>query len=370
MISTVERTAYELAQTIRLGWYGGQSTLSTRWSARKPAPPELAAKMPSRAALLASRDRLIDREIANLEAGYYRMPRRLVGNPLASLRRSLLYFADLGRVNERLRAGTDTALAPPDGRRYPAYYLRAFHHQTDGYLSARSAALYDHQVEVLFGGVGDVMRRQALVPLYDYIAEGRRIADLSLIDIACGTGGFLAEVKHNYPRLRVTGLDISPYYLAEARRRLAPWSRVTLIEAAAEEADLAPASFDVATCIYLFHELPREVHGAVARSIARLLRPGGVCVFLDSLQLGDVPEFDALLRYFPIAFHEPFYADYLEQDLEAVFRAAGLEPLSCELAHFSRVMTLKKRLPVERPLRGILRGPTSGPIGHGTRIDG
>lgn len=342
MLSSVERAAYEFAQAIRLGWYGGQSNLSTRLSARVPAPPELAAAMPSRATLLASRRRLIERELANLDAGYYRLPRRLVANPLASLGRSIAYFADLGRVNERLRRGGETALAPEDGRRYPDYYLRAFHHQTDGYLSHRSAALYDHQVEVLFGGVAAVMRRQALVPLHRYIAEGRRIGDLKLIDIACGTGGFLAEVKHNYPRLRVTGLDISRYYLAEAQRRLSAWSRVAFVEAAIEEAALAPAGFDVATCIYLFHELPPALHRRAAEAISNLLRPGGLLVFVDSLQPGDVPEFDALLRYFPIAFHEPFFAGYLEQDLEAVFDAAGLKRESLELAHFSRVMTLRK----------------------------
>ncbi len=342
MIGGIERAAYGLAQAIRLGWYGGQSRLSTRLSERVPAPPELAAAMPSRAALLASRRRLVERELGHLEAGRYRMPRSILGNPLAALGRSLRYFADLGRVNERLRDGAATSLAAPDGQRYPDYYLQAFHHQPEGYLSPRSAVLYDHQVEVLFGGVGDMMRRQALVPLYDYIAQGRRIAEMSLIDIACGTGEFLAEVKHNYPRLRVTGLDVSPFYLAEARRKLADWSRVALVESAIEDADLPPDSFDVATCIYLFHELPRAIHAPVARAIARLLRPGGLLVFVDSLQLGDVPEFDALLRYFPIAFHEPFYADYLAQDLDSVFRAAGLVPQSLDLAHLSRIMTLSK----------------------------
>jgi len=342
MLTGVERATYELVQAVRLAWYGGQSRLSTRLSARIPAPPELAAAMPSRAALLASRRRLLERELANLEGGYYRLPRGLLANPLDALRRSIAYFADLGRVNERLRNGADTALTPSDGRRYPDYYLRAFHHQTDGYLSDRSAALYDHQVEVLFGGVGDVMRRQALVPLHRYIAEGRRVSDLRLIDVACGTGEFLAEVKHNYPRLRVAGLDISPYYLAEARRRLAEWSRVSLVEAAVEHAELPAESFDIATCIYLFHELPSALHGRVARAIARLLRPDGLLVFVDSLQLGDIPEFDALLRYFPIAFHEPFYAGYLKQDLERVFRSAGFELVSLEHAHFSRVMALRK----------------------------
>jgi hypothetical protein len=48
---------------------------------------------------------------------------------------------------------------------YPSYYLQNFHHQTNGYLSDLSANLYDLQVELLFGGTADPMRRRILAPL-------------------------------------------------------------------------------------------------------------------------------------------------------------------------------------------------------------
>src|SRR5262249_35081692 len=228
-----------------------------------------------------------------------------------------------------------------EAERFPDYYRRAFHHQTDGYLSEKSARLYDYQVEILFGGAADVMRRQALVPIYEFLRD-RRIADCRLIDIACGTGRFLTFVKDNYPRLSVTALDVSPYYLAEARRNLKPWSRVEFLEAAVESAASPAASYDIATCIYLFHELPAEVHAQAARPIARLLKPGGRFVCLDSLQIGDRPEYDALLESFPLAFHEPYYADYLRQDLAGLFGAAGLTVEQVDLAYLSRVMVLRK----------------------------
>src|SRR3546814_9909933 len=53
------------------------------------------------------------------------------------------------------------------------------------------------------------MRRQALVPLAEHFRT-RRIREARLLDIACGTGRFLTFVKDNYPRLAVTGLDLSP----------------------------------------------------------------------------------------------------------------------------------------------------------------
>ena len=48
---------------------------------------------------------------------------------------------------------------------YPEYYMRNFHYQTDGYLSALSAELYEHQVEMLFSGTADPMRRALLSPM-------------------------------------------------------------------------------------------------------------------------------------------------------------------------------------------------------------
>ena len=48
---------------------------------------------------------------------------------------------------------------------YPDYYLQNFHHQTDGYLSDYSAGLYDIQVEILFNGTADAMRRRIISPL-------------------------------------------------------------------------------------------------------------------------------------------------------------------------------------------------------------
>jgi ubiquinone/menaquinone biosynthesis C-methylase UbiE len=341
-LSPLQRTAYRLSQNLRAGWFGAQYALTQRLSDPIPMPAHLKAAMPSTKTLTADRAALIERDLANIEAGFYRLPHDLIESPAAALRRSLDYFADLPAVNRRRRGEAGPILETGEAAGYPDYYRQAFHHQSDGYLSDRSARRYDYQVEVLFGGAADAMRRQALVPIHHFLSA-RRTADCRLIDIACGTGRFLTFVKDNYPRLAVSALDVSPYYLAEARRNLEPWSRVAFIEAAVEAMDLPAESHDVATCIYLFHELPAELHEVAARSIARILKPGGLFVFVDSLQRGDRPDYDALLESFPLAFHEPFYADYLRQDLADVFAHAGFALERVELAYLSRVMVLRRR---------------------------
>ena len=141
------------------------------------------------------------------------------GNPLDGLRRAADFFADLSAVEARRHgAAADVLLRDPEAERYPRYYRRMFHFQSDGYLSEASAERYDYQVEVLFGGGASLMRRQALVPLRAALRRhpGGVWRTARLLDIGCGTGSFLREVKRNFPRLAVTGLDLSEPYLALA----------------------------------------------------------------------------------------------------------------------------------------------------------
>ncbi|MBL8669628.1 MAG: class I SAM-dependent methyltransferase, partial [Alphaproteobacteria bacterium] len=295
LASLARRAAYAAGQGLKLASYWAQHMAVSRAEARAGAAPRLdpalAAAMPGPAAVRRDLMALLRRDAENVAAGVYRMPSDHFESPVAMLSRARRFLADASRVRERRARKSNSEVLTPDRHgRFPRYYLQNFHYQTDGYLSPESAALYDHQVEILFGGGADAMRRQALPPIAAHLraacAGGRRIKDLSLADIACGTGKFLVAVKENYPRLPVTGIELSPDYVAEARRRLEPWSWTRLLEANAERLPLADRSQDVATCIYLFHELPRQVRSRVASEIARILKPGGLFVFVDSIQKG------------------------------------------------------------------------------------
>ena len=295
--------------------------------------------MPDRRRILADLWALIEQDWRNIEAGYYAHPTDGFGSPFEALRRAVDFFADLRAVERRRHGAREERFlteVPPGG--YPHYYLQKFHFQSDGYLSGASAERYDHQVEVLFGGAAAAMRRQALVPLKVGLAGDYRAR---LLDVACGTGQFLREVKTNYPRLRVTGLDLSPHYLAVARRGLQPWSRASVVEGAAEAMPFAEGQFDAVTCIYLFHELPPRVRRAVVGEIRRVLRPGGTLILVNSLQTGDEPDYDPMLDYFPVAFHEPYYASYLREDLDRLW-SPGFSPGERFSAYFSKVLSYRR----------------------------
>ena len=345
MTSALDKFAFTAAQATRVGWFFGQKLLAARMGRPVRLPRALHARsMLSRERVLADLRSLIEQDWRNIEAGYYAPPLDGFGNPFAEIRRAIDFFADLRAVEERRHGPRERRLLKGvSPSHYPSYYLQKFHFQTDGYLSGASAERYDYQVEVLFGGAAAAMRRQALVPLKSAL-DGRPLGGRNaarLLDVACGTGKFLREVKANYPRLFVTGLDLSPHYLAVAQRELAPWSRIRLVDAAAEAMPLADAEFDVVTCIYLFHELPPRIRPAVVAEIRRVLRPGGTVIFVDSLQTGDEPDYDGALELFPVAFHEPYYASYLRENLDQLW-SPGFTPGERLRAYFSKVLAYRR----------------------------
>jgi ubiquinone/menaquinone biosynthesis C-methylase UbiE len=341
-MNQVQRLAYDVGQGARVAWFLGHYRMAQRRIERVAKPAPVHGRLPTREDLLKELVALFERDRANVDAGRYRMPHDLLVDPLSALRASRRFFSDLGEVNRRRAERSHQEVSQgPNGRRFPRYYLQNFHYQSDGWLSEHSAELHDFQVEVLFNGGADAMRRQALLPLADHL-KGLRLSGQPLLDVACGTGRFLSFVKDNYPRLPATGLDLSRPYLAKACEVLAPWSWASLIEGAAEQLPFADRSFALVTCIYLFHELPRKVRIQVAGEMARVLRPGGRLILVDSFQNGDRPTFEGLLELFPRAYHEPYFADYVRHDMDELFGKAGLRSASRELAYMSKIMVFDK----------------------------
>lgn len=266
---------------------------------------------------------LHERDLANVEAGLY--PRELLFDiPLRRYLRALPQLVrDTPRVVRRMRARDYQDIPAVDKQRYPAYYRRNFHWQTDGYFSERSAEVYELGVELLFRGTADVMRRQIIPPISRFVRDAGGADKLRLLDLACGTGRSLHQIARAHPAMRLYGADLSPAYIRIARKRLAHVPEVTLAVENGEALPWADGTFDIATSVYLFHELPRNARRNVARELFRVVRPGGLVVIEDSAQLVESAEIETPLRQFPQDFHEPFYADYLEDDLAALFAEVG-----------------------------------------------
>ena len=346
MPNPIARAAYRLTQTARVAWYGGHHLLANRMgrgTAFADRKVEVENDYPNRQKFLGEMQALFERDWKNIEQGLYAAPSALDRSAFETLSLSLDFLRDVPKVARRRRDHVHDEVLSDEARKdFPRYYLQNFHYQTGGWLTEDSAKRYDFQVEALFAGTADAMRRQALVPIAEHM-KGRDQRKMKLLDVAAGTGRFLTFVKDNWPRLKTTALDLSPAYLDEARKNLKPWRDVAFVEANAEAMPLEDESQDIVTCIYLFHELPPKVRPVVAKEIARVLKPGGLFVFVESIQPGDTPGFEALTEFFPQAFHEPYYESYLSWNVADAFAAAGLTLRTETAAFLSKVVSFAKR---------------------------
>lgn len=282
------------------------------------------------------------RDLANVEAGLY--PRELLFDfPVRRYMRELpKLLRDAPAVMRRMKTGDFRDIPAVDKGRFPPYYRRTFHWQTDGYFSEHSAEVYELGVELLFRGTADVMRRQIIPPITELVREMGGADRVKLLDIGCGTGRTLHQLAIAHPNMRLHGTDLSPAYIKKARDRLADIAELTLAVENGEALPWADSTFDAVTSVYMFHELPRTARRNVVREMFRVVRPGGLVVIEDSAQASESPELADVLRAFPREFHEPFYADYLEDDLAIILRDAGLEVCATEPHLVAKVVIARK----------------------------
>jgi ubiquinone/menaquinone biosynthesis C-methylase UbiE len=350
LMNSLAETRYRVAQTVRTAWYlAHYAAIRGRAGGfTRPGEPEFVPSRgrPDRATLRRAFMGLFETDLANIRNGLYPAPRDLDPRALpGTLARSRDLLRDAREVDRRRKARSGTEVRElPDAERFPVYYRQNFHYQSDGWFSADSAARYDTQVEVLFTGAADAMRRMALAVIAQEM-KGRDQRMVSLLDLAGGNGRFLESVMGAFPRLQASLLDLSPAYTAAARKRLASWRQVEVIEGAAEAMPLPDASQDIVVSVYLFHELPPKIRPLVFAEIARVLKPGGLFVFADALQYGDTPALDGLLETFPEGFHEPYFRSYLEEDFARLAAAVGLQTEIGPQAHFLTRVTGYRRTP-------------------------
>ena len=157
---------------------------------------------------------------------------------------------------------------------YPRWYLHRWHFLPEGYLSRRSAGLYDALIRRVYNVASEDSLHAALV---------RRIRGhepRAVLEVGSGPGNALARLRGALPNARLTGIDLSPFLLERARRRL-PEEAVQLIHGDATELPWPERTFDAVVAQHFLGHLPRGTAPRAWREAGRVLRPGGRLYVLD-----------------------------------------------------------------------------------------
>jgi ubiquinone/menaquinone biosynthesis C-methylase UbiE len=215
---------------------------------------------------------------------------------------------------------------------YPDYYVRSFHAYEEGNLGwepAMEVEVAAHAVHARIwpdaGAEGDARLRQSFhTILKAQLPEAPR----DIVDLGCSVGMSTFALQATYPQAQITGVDLSPYFLAIANYRTAKVSRPdspTPIwrHAAAETTGLPDASFDLVTAFLMFHELPQSASREILQEARRLLRPGGHLAIMDMNPQSEIyakmpPYILTLLKS-----TEPYLDEYFALDLAQAIYDAG-----------------------------------------------
>lgn len=210
---------------------------------------------------------------------------------------------------------------------YPSYYTTSFHAYESGNLNwkaaweVESASLAVHAKIWSDGDVsGDSMLRQSY---HQVLQQQLPIVPNAILDIGCGIGMSTEALQEIYPQASVTGVDLSPYFLAVAQHREQSRHNIQWIHAAAESTDLPDQSFDLVSASLMFHELPAAAAKDIITEARRLLRPGGYLAIMDMNPQSEVfvnmpPYILTLLKS-----TEPYLDQYFSLDMQQTFRSAG-----------------------------------------------
>ncbi|MEZ0390759.1 MAG: class I SAM-dependent methyltransferase [Pseudobdellovibrionaceae bacterium] len=226
-------------------------------------------------------------------------------------------------------------------RDVPDYFQRNYHFQTGGYLTEKSANLYEHQVEILFSGAADAMRRLILPQLKAHFpyTEGD---GLHFLEVAAGTGRLTRFVKLAFPKAKITVMDLSHPYLKKAQENLGEFRKIDFVQGDSAALPFRDEQFDAVFSCFLFHEIPLEERRKTVAEGLRVLKDGGFYGFVDSIQLEDRKDFEWALRQFPVDFHEPFYKNYIQNSMEGILKNAGLQDVKTDVGFFSKAVGGKK----------------------------
>jgi len=215
---------------------------------------------------------------------------------------------------------------------YPDYYLTSFHAYEEGNMGWEPAMEVEVAARAVHakiwdgaGAQGDARLRQSY---HETLKANFSSAPLDILDLGCSVGMSTFACQAAFPEARVTGLDLSPYFLAIAHYRSEQHpsptqAPITWLHAAAESTGLPSASQDLVSAHLLFHELPQSAAHAILREARRVLRPGGHLAIMDMNPQSQI--YAAMPPYILTLLKstEPYLDQYFGLDLASAFEEAG-----------------------------------------------
>lgn len=232
---------------------------------------------------------------------------------------------------------------------YPDYYCRSFHAYDDGNLNWEAALEVEVAARAVHAGIwadagaqGDSKLRESY---HEVLKSKIESEPQDILDLGCSVGMSTFALQNIYPQAKITGLDLSPYFLAVADYHSKQRNdQITWLHAAAESTGLSDNSFDLVSSFLMYHELPQSATRQIFQEARRLLRPGGYLALMDmnpqSEIYGRMPPYILTL----LKSTEPYLDEYFTLDIEQVLIEAGFQTptITCNSPRHRTIITQVK----------------------------
>lgn len=171
----------------------------------------------------------------------------------------------------------------------------------------------------------EVVREREIDAIIRYVAlvDAAMARPLDLLEVGCGNGYTLGQLRERFPTSTLQGVDYSPEMIAISRSRGVERARFDVGDVRALSCE--PNAFDIVLserCV--INLLDREHQLSALREIHRVVRPGGVCILIEGFEEGlDAlnrarAEFD--LSPIPMPFHNLFFDEaWFKATIEDLF---------------------------------------------------
>ena len=150
-------------------------------------------------------------------------------------------------------------------------------------MSAFFTARVEGYDEHMLTGVGGC--RECYEEMARLVPEGVE----TLLDLGCGTGLELDFIFRRFPRLAVTGVDLTRAMLDELKRKH-PDKALNLICGSYFDVDFGEAAFDAAISFQTMHHFTPEKKRALYERVRKALKTGGVYIECDYMIEDDAEE--------------------------------------------------------------------------------
>lgn len=237
---------------------------------------------------------------------------------------------------------------------YPSYYEKEFHAYDEGNTNWQAAAECESATMSMAlrvwpkdgltaAAAQDRLRDSFSAAVQAYMAEQQVGPPTKILDVGCSVGistFYLARVFSAAEE--VTGLDLSPHFLAVAKLRqvqeqgpVGSWrldnlQRIQWRHAQMERSGLRGDEYSLTCACFVFHELPQAESRAILKEMHRVTEKGGVVAITDNNPRSQVIQNLPPVLFTLMKSTEPWSDQYYTFDLEGALEEAG----------FSRVKTV------------------------------